>query len=207
MKKEIYNYLNQYKTLYNNDLILNNKLNQNYNSIKKCIKCSLNNTKTNFIFGAGNPSSDIVFIGDILDESENLTKVSSDNRIGKLLEKILLAINLKRDDVYIINILKYKPAENANFIREEIAICDSCFKEKIKKINPKLIVALGKSSAMMFLHTKDSLINLRNKIHKYEGTDLLVTYHPKDLLNNPACKKPTWKDFKFIRDNYLNGTN
>ena len=83
--------------------------------------------------------------------------------------------------------------------------CEPYLKKQLQLINPKLIVALGRIAAMTLLRTKDSLTNMRNKIHKYENIDLIVTYHPAALLRNPNFKKPTWEDFKLIRDKYING--
>ena len=212
MKRAIYKYLNQYKDLYDDNLFIengskriDNELNEYYESIKNCIKCSLSKSRTNFVFGMGNPNSEIVFVGEAPGKNEDLQGKPFVGRGGQLLDKILLAINLTRDDVYILNVLKCRPPENRDPKSIEIETCEPYLKKQLEIINPKLIVALGRISAMTLLRTKESLTNLRNKIHKYEGIDLLVTYHPAALLRNPNFKKPTWEDFKLIRDNYLHG--
>jgi len=214
MKKEIYNYLNQYKDLYDNELILSNNLKfvkeeliQKNNLINKCSECSSVKKNINFIYRVGNPKADILFIGKALDKKQDLSQIPSINQSGKLFEKILLAVNLKRDDVYIINILNNYPHDNSTSITKEIEICNFCLKKELKILNPKLVVCLGQLAAMILLETNENLTDLRDEIHNYDGIDFLVTYHPEDLLNNPKFKKLAWKDFKFIRDNYLNGTN
>ena len=212
MKREVYKFLNQYKDLYDNNIFiknnseLNNKeLHEYYESIKDCTKCSLSKTRTNFVFGMGNPNSDIVFVGEAPGKNEDLQGEPFVGRGGKLLDKILLAINLTRKDIYILNVLKCRPPENRDPNSNEIETCEPYLKTQLKIIKPRLIVALGRISAMTLLRTKESLTNLRNKIHKYEGIDLLVTYHPAALLRNPNFKKPAWEDFKLIRNDYLNG--
>jgi len=212
VKKEVYKYLNQYKDLYDNNIIIENnsdlnnkKLDKYYESIKDCTKCSLSETRTNFVFGMGNPNSDIVFVGEAPGKNEDLQGKPFVGRGGKLLDKILLAIDLTRKDIYILNVLKCRPPENRDPNSNEIETCEPYLKKQLKIIKPKLIVALGRISAMTLLRTKESLTNLRNKIHKYEGIDLLVTYHPAALLRNPNFKKPAWEDFKLIRNDYLNG--
>ena len=117
----------------------------------------------------------------------------------------LEAINLNRKKVFILNVLKCRPPENRDPKPQEILECEPYLKKQLQLINPKLIVALGRIAAMTLLRTKDSLTNMRNKIHKYENIDLIVTYHPAALLRNPNFKKPTWEDFKLIRDKYING--
>ena len=127
-------------------------------------------------------------------------------RAGKLLDKILGAIELTRNDVYICNVLKCRPPHNRNPLPDEVEKCEPYLINQLHIIKPKLIVALGRIAACTILQTKESLKNLRNKIFKYEGIDLLVTYHPAALLRNPNFKKPAWDDFQFIRD-FINKKN
>lgn len=124
-------------------------------------------------------------------------------RAGKLLDKILLAIDLNREDVFICNVLKCRPPNNRDPLPNEVELCEPYLKIQLKLIKPKLIVALGRISACTIMKTKEPLKNLRNKIFKYEGIDLIVTYHPAALLRNPNFKLPTWEDFQLIRNNYL----
>ena len=214
MNKKIKSYLNQYRDMYGNQIYLNmetqktenynkNKLNEYFSSINNCMKCSLGKNRKNFVFGMGNPDSNIVFVGEAPGKEEDLQGLPFVGRSGKLLDKILAAINLTRDDVYILNVLKCRPPENRDPSREEIELCEQYLKEQLRIIKPKLIVALGRISAMTLLKTKTSLSDLRNSIHKYEDIDFLVTYHPAALLRNPNLKKFAWEDFKLIRDKYI----
>ena len=218
MKQISEKYLEQHKDIYGNILYFDKKNNnsikksnsskklvQYYNSIKDCLECPLGHTRTNFVFGIGNPESDIVFVGEAPGKNEDLIGEPFVGRGGKLLDKILKAISLTRKDIYILNVLKCRPPENRDPSKDEIEKCEPYLKEQLKIIKPKLIVTLGRISAMTLLKKKDSLTNMRNTIHKYEGIDLLVTYHPAAILRNPNFKRPTWEDFKYIRDNYING--
>ena len=205
-------YLIQTKEIFGDELFINSnqknnqssKLSKYYDSIKNCLNCSLGKTRTNFVFGSGNPNSNIVFVGEAPGKNEDLEGKPFVGRSGKLLDKILHAINLSRNDVYILNVIKCRPPENRNPNAQEIEECEPYLKEQLNIIKPKLIVALGRVSAMTLLQTKESLLNLRNKIHQYEGIDFLVTYHPAALLRNPNLKKFAWDDFKMIKNNYLN---
>ena len=115
----------------------------------------------------------------------------------------MAAIDLTREDIYICNIIKCRPPQNRDPLPSEVELCEPYLKTQLSLINPTLIVALGRIAACTILKTKEPLKNLRNKIFKYEGIDLLVTYHPAALLRNPNFKKPTWEDFQMIRDQYL----
>ena len=175
-------------------------------SICQCQKCPLGGTRTNFVFGVGNPKADIVFVGEAPGEKEDLEGEPFVGRAGKLLDKILTAIDLSRNEVYICNVLKCRPPKNRDPIPSEVEKCEPYLINQLHLISPKLIVALGRISACTLLKTKESLKNLRNQIFNYAGIDLMVTYHPAALLRNPNFKKPAWEDFQFIRDKYLKQT-
>ena len=212
MKSNSELYLEQYKDIYDNKIILNSKLTDDdnldtfYNEIKNCTKCSLSDSRTKLVFGIGNPNADIVIVGEAPGKNEDLKGEPFVGRGGQLLDKILEAINLNRKKVFILNVLKCRPPENRDPKPDEISECEPYLKKQLQLINPKLIVALGRIAGMTLLKTKDSLTNMRNKIHKYENIDLIVTYHPAALLRNPNFKKPTWEDFKLIRNKYINGS-
>ena len=210
----IFQYLDQTRQLYGNKLfledteqnytnILHDSLDSFKESICNCQECPLGQTRNNFVFGVGNPQADIVFVGEAPGEKEDLQGIPFVGRAGKLLDKMLAAIELKRDDVYICNVLKCRPPNNRNPLPSEVEKCEPYLINQLNHINPKLIVALGRISACTIMKTKESLKNLRNQIFTYEGIDLLVTYHPAALLRNPNFKKPAWEDFRFIRDKYL----
>jgi len=205
-------YLKQFSDLYDNNIIIDNNiestsftLNDFYENIKDCKKCSLSHSRTKLVFGIGNPNADIVIVGEAPGKNEDLIGEPFVGRGGKLLDKILNSINLNREKVFILNVLKCRPPENRDPKPDEIEKCEPYLKKQLEIIKPKLIIALGRISAMTLLKVKDSLTNMRNKIHKYEGVDLIVTYHPAALLRNPNFKRPTWEDFKLIRDKYLDG--
>ena len=220
MNKQTHKYIELYKELYGNEIYLtpsspektnkqsskNNKndLEKYFNSMKDCMKCKLGSTRNNVVFGSGNPNSDIVFVGEAPGKDEDLQGLPFVGRSGKLLDKMLSSINLKRENIYILNVLKCRPPENRTPIPSEIEQCEPYLKKQLEIIKPKLIVALGRVSAMTILKTKDSLTDMRKKIFNYEGIDFLVTYHPAALLRNSNFKKFAWEDFKLIRDKYLN---
>ena len=220
MNKQSHKYIELYKELYGNEIYLtpssqektnkqsskNNKndLEKYFNSMKDCMKCKLGSTRNNVVFGSGNPNADIVFVGEAPGKDEDLQGLPFVGRSGKLLDKMLSSINLKRENIYILNVLKCRPPENRTPIPSEIEQCEPYLKKQLEIIKPKLIVSLGRVSAMTILKTKDSLTDMRNKIFNYEGIDFLVTYHPAALLRNSNFKKFAWEDFKLIRDKYIN---
>lgn len=177
-------------------------LNDFREKIMHCQKCALGATRTKFVFGTGNPDADLMFVGEAPGESEDLEGVPFVGRAGRLLDDILKAIDLKREDVYIANVLKCRPPNNRDPKKEEIEQCEPYLLKQIELIKPKLLVALGRISATTLLRSKDSLTAMRGKIFDYHGTDMLVTYHPAALLRNPNWKRPAWEDFKKIRDLY-----
>ena len=212
-KNEIYKYLSLYQDLYGDEIYLNLKrgnskkisdLESYLDSIKGCLACPLGKTRKNIVLGMGNPNANIVFVGEAPGKEEELQGLPFVGRSGKLLDKMLASINLSRENVYILNVLKCRPPENRNPVQMEIDKCEPYLKKQLKIIKPKLIVALGRISAMTLLKSKESLSSMRSKILKYEGIDFLVTYHPAALLRNPNFKKYAWEDFKLIRDKYKN---
>ncbi len=118
---------------------------------------------------------------------------------GKLLTQILEAIKLKREDVFICNVLKHRPPGNRNPTPEEVTACSPFLIRQIELIRPKVILALGTFSAQTLLNTKTSIGKLRGQVHEYHGVPVVVTYHPAALLRNPAWKRPTWEDVQLAR--------
>lgn len=180
-----------------------NDLNEFEAAIMHCQKCALGSTRTNFVFGNGNPNADLMFVGEAPGEKEDLEGVPFIGRAGKLLDDILKAIDLKREDVFIANVLKCRPPNNRDPNKEEIELCEPYLLKQIELIKPKLLVALGRISATTLLRSKESLTAMRGKVFDYHGTDMVVTYHPAALLRNPNWKRPAWEDFQTIRDMYL----
>jgi len=170
--------------------------------ICNCVKCSLGNTRIKFVFGVGNPNADIVFVGEAPGADEDAQGEPFVGRAGQLLNKILEAIQFKREEVYICNILKCRPPNNRDPQPEEIDACEPHLWKQLELMQPKIIVCLGRVAAQTLLRTTDGLNMMRGKIHDYRGIKLVVTYHPAALLRNPNWKKPTWEDVQWIRKMY-----
>ena len=212
-------YLKQTRDLYGDELYLESDPNikniptvSNYtndyesdlssfnNQINQCQKCSLGGTRNNFVFGVGDPNASLLLVGEAPGEQEDIKGEPFVGRAGKLLDKILLAINRSRDkDVYICNVLKCRPPENRNPLPNEVKECEPYLIHQINLIKPKLIVALGRVAGMTLLNVDNSLKSMRGVIHDYNGTPLIVTYHPAALLRNSNWKPEAWKEFKWIR--------
>lgn len=167
-----------------------------------CRRCQLGSTRMNFVFGAGNPNADIMFIGEAPGADEDAQGVPFVGRAGQLLTKMIEAMKLSRDDVYIGNILKCRPPNNRDPKPEEIEMCEPILIRQIEIIQPKIICALGRISGQTLLRTKATLGALRGKFHDYHGVKFIVTYHPAALLRNPNWKKDAWEDLKLVRREY-----
>jgi uracil-DNA glycosylase family 4 len=166
--------------------------------VLKCVKCPLAKTRTNVVFGEGNPRAKLMFIGEAPGADEDEQARPFVGRAGQLLTKIIEAMGLKREDVYIANILKCRPPENRNPLPEEIESCSPYLLEQVRIIGPRVICALGKFSSQTLLNTETPISKLRGNFHDYHGTKLMPTYHPAYLLRNPSEKKTVWEDMKMI---------
>ncbi|MFM8771263.1 MAG: uracil-DNA glycosylase [Candidatus Kapaibacterium sp.] len=171
--------------------------------INTCMKCPLGDTRTNFVFGSGNPNADIMVIGEAPGADEDAQGLPFVGRAGQLLTKILESIDLQRDDVYICNILKCRPPNNRKPLAGETDSCEPYLWKQIELIKPKFILALGLTAAHTLLKSSETMSALRGTIHDYQGIKTLVTYHPAALLRNPEWKKLVWEDVKFLRSLYL----
>ena len=169
-----------------------------YHQIKDCKKCSLGKSRTKFVFGEGNPNSELMFIGEAPGRDEDLQGEPFVGRAGQLLTLMIQAIGMKRHEVYIANVLKCRPPNNRDPLPEEIEQCEPYLMRQIELISPRLIVALGRFASASLLRTKESLGNLRKQLHSYNKVPLLVTYHPAALLRNPQLKQQAWEDLKKI---------
>lgn len=167
-----------------------------------CMQCPLGHTRTNFVFGSGNPNADIMIVGEAPGADEDEQGLPFVGRAGQLLTKILEAISLPREEVYICNILKCRPPNNRKPLAGETDQCEPYLWKQIEIVKPKLILALGLTAANTLLKNKESMTNLRGKLHDYHGIRTLVTYHPAALLRNPEWKKYTWDDVKLLRNLY-----
>ena len=168
--------------------------------IKNCLKCDLGKTRKKFVFGVGDFNASLLLVGEAPGEQEDLSGEPFVGRAGKLLDKMLSAINRSREnDVFICNVLKCRPPDNRDPSKEEISKCEPYLVNQIDLIQPKLIVALGRVAGKTLLGVDKSLKDMRNTIHSYHGTNLIVTYHPAALLRNSNWKPDAWNDFKWIR--------
>jgi DNA polymerase len=175
--------------------------------ICNCLKCGLGSTRTKFVFGSGNPSAKIMFIGEAPGADEDMQGLPFVGRAGQLLTKIIEAIEFKRDDVYICNILKCRPPNNREPLPEEMEQCTPYLDKQIELVKPAFIVCLGRTSAQWILKTKESLSGLRSRTHTYGGAIVVVTYHPAALLRNPNWKRPAWEDMKLLKKMYKETIN
>ncbi len=170
--------------------------------IRDCQQCPLGATRTRFVFGVGSPAADLVFVGEAPGSEEDRQGEPFVGRAGKLLDRVLAAIQLSRQDVYICNILKCRPPGNRDPLSSEVEQCLPYLHEQLRIIQPKLIVALGRVAAKTLLGVEESLKNMRKQVYNFEGVEMRVTYHTAALLRNPALKAPAWEDFQAIRDRY-----
>jgi DNA polymerase len=164
--------------------------------IAACTKCGLCNGRTKTVPGEGLATARLVVVGEGPGKTEDETGRPFVGRAGELLTKILAAIDLPREQVYICNIVKCRPPENRQPQFDEIAACMPFLYRQIELVNPKVILAMGTTAAQSLLNTRQSLGALRNHVHRFRGTPLVVTYHPAALLRNPNWKRPTWDDVR-----------
>lgn len=164
-----------------------------------CRRCSLCLLRTNLVFGEGNPRAEVVFVGEAPGGDEDRAGRPFVGRAGQLLTRIINAMGLKREDVYICNIVKCRPPGNRGPEPAEIAACKPFLIGQLQAIAPRVICALGAFAARTLLNKEDVPITaLRGRFHAYEGIKVMPTFHPAYLLRNPAAKKPVWEDIQMI---------
>jgi uracil-DNA glycosylase family 4 len=167
--------------------------------IEDCTRCPLYETARNAVPGSGDPTAELMCVGEAPGANEDETGQPFVGQAGGLLTKILAAIDLTRDQVFITNVLKHRPPGNRNPAPNEVEACSPYLVRQIQMIKPKVILALGTFAAQTLLDTKTPIGKLRGAVHRYYGIPLIVTYHPAALLRNPAWKRPTWEDVKLAR--------
>lgn len=166
----------------------------------RCTDCSLHKSRRNLVFGEGNAAAKLVFVGEAPGVEEDLQGLPFVGAAGTLLTKIIEAIGLKREEVYICNVLKCRPPHNRSPLPEEIAQCRQALLSQINIIRPLVICALGKFAAQALLESQEPISKLRGKFFEIQGIKIMPTYHPAYLLRNPEDKKIVWDDMKKIRD-------
>jgi uracil-DNA glycosylase family 4 len=167
-----------------------------------CRRCQLHPYRTQIVFGIGNPQAKLVFIGEAPGRDEDLQGEPFVGQAGQLLNKIIQAIQLRREEVYIANIIKCRPPENRNPEPDEIAACEPFLIKQLQAIRPRLICALGTFAAQTLLKTEEKISSLRGNFKEYQGILLMPTYHPAFLLRNPGRKRDVWEDMKKIKKEY-----
>ena len=165
-----------------------------------CSRCKLRTLgRKQVVFGVGNPNADLMFVGEAPGRDEDLQGEPFVGRSGQKLTQIIEAIGLKREDVYIANVIKCRPPDNRNPEPDEVATCEPFLFRQVDFIKPKVIVALGTFAARSLLKTDAPISRLRGRVYDYRGAKLIPTFHPAYLLRNPGCRRDVWEDMKKAR--------
>ena len=168
--------------------------------IGDCTRCKLHTLgRRQIVFGVGHPDADLMFVGEAPGADEDIQGIPFVGRAGQLLTKIIEAIGLAREDVYIANVIKCRPPQNRNPEPDEIETCEPFLFQQVDIIKPKVIVTLGTFATRALLRTLDPISRLRGRIFEYRGAKLIPTFHPAYLLRNPASKREVWEDMKLAR--------
>ena len=165
-----------------------------------CSRCKLHTLgRTQVVFGVGNANADLMFVGEAPGADEDVQGEPFVGRAGQLLTKIIEAIGLRREDVYIANVIKCRPPGNRNPEPDEVEQCEPFLFRQIDTVKPKVIVALGKFAAQCLLRTNAPITRIRGREFKYRDAILIPTYHPAYLLRTPSAKREVWEDMKRVR--------
>ncbi len=164
----------------------------------ECTRCKLHTGRTQIVFGVGNPHAKLVFVGEAPGADEDAQGEPFVGRAGQLLTKIIQAMGMQREDVYICNIIKCRPPNNRTPEADEILACSPFLLKQLRVIGPAFICALGGPATQTLLQTKEPITRLRGKFYDFHGIPLLPTFHPAFLLRNPHEKKTVWEDMKLL---------
>ncbi len=168
--------------------------------IGECTRCKLHALgRHQIVYGVGSPTAGLMFVGEAPGADEDLKGEPFVGRAGQLLTKIIEAIGLTRDEVYIANVIKCRPPQNRNPEPDEVETCEPFLFRQIDAIGPKVIVALGTFAARTLLRTADPISRLRGRVFDYRGAKLIPTFHPAYLLRNPSSKREVWEDMKLAK--------
>ena len=170
------------------------------NELGNCQRCQLASTRTNIVFGSGDPNARLVFVGEAPGADEDAQGLPFVGRAGQLLTKIIESIGIKREDVYICNVLKCRPPGNRNPERIEVETCSPFLKHQLRTIQPEIVCCLGTFAAQTILGMNEPISKLRGRFHDIDGMRFIATFHPAYLLRNPSKKREVWEDMKQIRD-------
>lgn len=164
-----------------------------------CTRCRLHGGRTTLVYGVGNPDAALMFVGEAPGRDEDLQGIPFVGRAGQLLTRIIEAIDLRRDDVYIANVIKCRPPDNRNPQPDEVRTCEPFLFAQIDAIRPRVIVAMGSFAARTLLRTEDAISRLRGRVFEFRGARLIPTFHPAFLLRSPDRKRDVWEDMKKVR--------
>ena len=165
----------------------------------ECTRCKLHGGRTNLVFGVGSPTADLVFVGEAPGRDEDRQGIPFVGRAGQLLTRIIAAIGLSRDEVYIANVIKCRPPNNRNPEPDEVATCEPFLFRQLDVIRPRVVVALGGFAIRTLLRTDEAVSRLRGRVFDYRGAKLIPTFHPAFLLRSPERKRDVWEDMKRVR--------
>lgn len=163
-----------------------------------CRRCVLSEKRQHIVFGCGSEKARLVFVGEAPGREEDKQGVPFVGEAGRLLDRMLFAMGLRREDVYICNVQKCRPPGNRDPQADEIAACEPFLVRQLATIQPRVIVTLGRFAAQTLLRRQEAISRLRGRWHAYEGIPLMPTYHPAYLLRNPASKREVWEDLKQV---------
>jgi len=166
--------------------------------MENCQRCPLHTERKNVVFGSGDPQASLVFVGEAPGADEDEQGLPFVGRAGQLLTKIIEAMGIRREDVYITNILKCRPPNNRNPLPAEIQVCEPFLVRQLMAISPKIICALGTFAVKTLLKKETPITVMRGTFHDYHGIPLMPTYHPAYLLRNPSAKRHVWEDVQQI---------
>jgi DNA polymerase len=165
-----------------------------------CRRCRLAGTRTNIVFGQGNPNASLMFVGEAPGADEDEQGLAFVGRAGQLLTDIIeKGLKMPREDVYIANVLMCRPPGNRNPEPDEILSCQPFLEKKIELIRPRVLVGLGKFAGQWLLKTAEPISRIRGRVGDYHGIKVVATYHPAYLLRTPSAKKEVWEDMKVVR--------
>jgi len=164
----------------------------------ECTRCKLHKTRTNIVFGVGSPEARLMFVGEAPGEDEDLQGYPFVGKAGQLLTKMIEAMGLRREDVYICNTVKCRPPNNRNPEPDELLACEPFLKGQLVAVKPEAIVTLGKFAAQALLREQTPITRLRGQWREYEGIPVMPTFHPAYLLRSPAEKGKVWEDLKQV---------
>ncbi len=167
--------------------------------VRECRNCALAQTRKKIVFGSGNPASQIMLIGEAPGANEDLQGKPFVGEAGKLLDKILAAIKLSRNDIFLTNVLKCRPPQNRDPLPDEVVACESILLKQIEILKPKFILILGRVAAHYLLKTTAPLRELRGKVVDVFNAKAVVTYHPSALLREPGLKRSAWEDVQLFQ--------